>query len=129
MIELTLQELVESVETLQLILDQPMRARLSYKIACIAEEVEKENVKYNNERNKLIAKYAIRDSNNNLIEKDGQYTIAPENIQLFNNELIELLNTNINCLSAQLDLVDIEELQLTPRQMLKIKKYIKKEEA
>ena len=129
MIELTIREILDSIETLQLILDKPMKARLSYKVACIIEEVEKENTKYNNVRNELIKKYGKRDENNNLIEVNGQVTVPPEDIDDFNKELLELLNTQISIPLTSLDLSDIEEMELSPRQMIKIKKYIKKEEA
>lgn len=126
---MTIREMIDSIETLQLILDKPMKARLSYKIARIIEEVEKENLKYINIRKKLIEKYGEYDDNNNLIKENEQYKIATEKISSFNEELLELLNTKISFLLNEIELNDIETLELSPRQILKIKNYIKKEEA
>ena len=91
LIELTMQELVDSLESLQYIMNQPMRARAAYKIANLIEAVEKENKRYNEIRKKLIEQYAIRDENNELLNENGNYKIAPESITVFNTELTELL--------------------------------------
>ena len=129
MIELTMRELVDSIESLQYILDQPVRARTAFRIANLIEAVEKENTRYNNVRNNLIKKYAIKDANNELVNNNGNFNIAPENIDMFNEELTELLNTNITLNVDLLSDNDFEQMELSPLQMIRLKKYIKKEEA
>ena len=129
MIELTMRELVDSIESLQYILNQPVRARTAFRIANLIEAVEKENTRYNNVRNNLIKKYAIKDANNELVNNNGNFNIAPENIDTFNEELTELLNTNITLNVDLLSDSDFEQMELSPLQMIRLKKYIKKEEA
>ena len=129
MIELTMRELVDSIESLQYILNQPVRARTAFRIANLIEAVEKENTRYNNVRNNLIKKYAIKDANNELVNNNGNFNIAPENIDMFNEELTELLNTNITLNVDLLSDSDFEQMELSPLQMIRLKKYIKKEEA
>lgn len=129
MIELTMRELVDSIESLQYILNQPVRARTAFRIANLIEAVEKENTRYNNVRNNLIKKYAIKDANNELVNNNGNFNIAPENIDAFNEELTELLNTSITLNVDLLSDSDFEQMELSPLQMIRLKKYIKKEEA
>lgn len=120
---------MESVEVFKLLVDQPMRAKIAYKFSLIIDAIEKENNKYNYIRNQLIQKYAERDEKNNLMEKDNCYNIPPNKIQEFNRELNELLDTELNLYIVPLELEDIENFELTPRQLFRINKYIKKKEA
>lgn len=129
MIELTMRELVDSVESLQYILDQPVRARTAIRIANLIETVERENIKYNNIRNDLIKKYAIKNENNELVNNNGNYNISPENINVFNEELNKVLNTNVTLNVDLLNDSDFEQMELSPLQIIRLKKYIKKEEA
>ena len=129
MINITMRELVDSIEVFKFFLDQPMRAKTAYKLSLIIDIIEKENNKFNDLRNHLIQNYAERDENNNLIEKDNCYNIIPDKIPEFNKELNELLDMELNLYVNPLDLEDIENFELTPRQLFKINKYIKKREA
>ena len=103
-----MRELIDSIEVFKFFLDQPMCAKTAYKLSLIIDIIEKENNKFNDLRNQLIQKYAERDENNNLIEKNNCYNIMPDKIPEFNKELNELLDMELN---LYIDLLNIEHIE------------------
>ncbi len=125
MIQLTVQEMVESIPVLKELSTKTLRGRTSYQIARLMREVQKESELFESARVELVQKYADRDENGKMrTDKNGNIYIAPDDIQKFNEEITELLNNPITINGDKIALSDIEDLDFTPAQMVSLAPFI-----
>mgnify|MGYP006989001954 CR=1 FL=1 len=124
MIKVTLNDILNNNETFRGIYEKPMSARTAFKVARLIRELEKENNTFDKSRIDIIMKYAERDEEGNVIEGNGQVQIAPEYLDDFHNELNDLLNTEITVNAEKLSVEDFDNMQLTPKQILDLEKFI-----
>lgn len=125
MIQLTVQEMVESIPVLKELSTKTLRGRTSYQIARLMREVQKESELFESARVELVQKYADRDENGKMrTDKNGNTYIAQDDIQKFNEEITELLNNPITINGDKIALSDIEDLDFTPAQMVSLTPFI-----
>lgn len=128
MITVKVSDVLNSEDTLKKLMDISMKGRVAYKIARIAREVDKESQLFNDERNKLIEKYAERDEEGNYkYNSNEQIYIDTKNsevVKLFSDELNELLETEIEINVEKLSLDDLDETGLTPKDFNKLMAFI-----
>lgn len=125
MIEITINDLINSGDIFRELAQQPIKMRVAYNIARIIREVENEMRIFEETRRKLFDKYGEKDENGELlINADGNITITPENISLYNNEIQEVLNTSITLNAEKLNIEDLENIELTPNQVYLINAFI-----
>jgi len=125
MIEITINDLINSGDIFRELAQQPIKMRVAYNIARIIREVENEMKIFEETRRKLFDKYGEKDENGELlINADGNITITPENISLYNNEIQEVLNTSITLNAEKLNIEDLENIELTPNQVYLINAFI-----
>lgn len=128
MITVKVNDILNSEDTLKKLMDVPMKGRVAYKLARIGREVDKESQLFNDERNKLIEKYAERDEEGNYVyNADGQIYIDIKNtekVRQFSNELNELLETEIEVNAEKLSLDELDETGLTPKDFNKLMAFI-----
>jgi len=93
-------------------------AKLAYKMARLAAEVSKPLETLEEQRNKLFKKYGE--------EKDGQITIPQKNLEKFQKEMSELLETEegIKVLSDKIKVDEFEGLKLKPSFMFAFSEYL-----
>ena len=128
MIELTVQEMIDSIPTLRELSNKQLKSKVAYKLARIAREVDKESQLFNDERNKLIEKYAERDEEGNFKpNENGQIYVDVTNlekVEQFSNEINELLETEIEVNAEKLSLNDLDETGMTPKDFNKMMVFI-----
>ena len=124
MIKVSLNDIVNSVETFQTIIQQPFNGSLAFKIARLARELNKEMDTFNEQRRKIIDQYCVKDENGNLVSDDnGNVQIIPEKIQDFNNDFTNLLNTEVEINADKLPMDKIDSFEISPQQMLSIEMF------
>lgn len=126
MIKVKIKELLEAVDSMNKLVEKPLRFKLAYKIARIARVVNDEIQAYETARNKLIEQYAERDENNQIIKtKDGNITVDKDKRNDFLVELEELYNTDIDLNVEPIYGEELENLDFTPLEINGMLPFIK----
>lgn len=124
MITVSLNDIVNSIDTFQTIIQQPFKGSLAFKIARLARELNKEMDTFNEQRRKIIEAYCLKDENGNLASDDkGNVQIIPEKIQDFNSEFTNLLSTEVEINADKLPMDKIDSFEISPQQMLNIEMF------
>lgn len=125
MIEITVQEMINSIEVLREIANKKMPAKTAYRFARINKEIERENDVFQETRRDLILKYGEKDEKGKLKEENGNITIPKEQLADFRKESSELLNTCITINADRLDIEDFGDDMFSPTEIGKIEWVIK----
>lgn len=121
MIKVSLNDIINSVETFQVIMQQSFKGSLAFKIARLARELNKEMETFNEQRRKILDSYSLKDANGNVeTDENGNIKIIPEKIPEFNNEFGNLLSTEVEINADKLPMDKIDDFDITPQQMLNI---------
>lgn len=124
MINVTLNDVINSTETFNAIMSQSFKGSLAFKIARLVRELSKELETFNGERQKLLEKYCVKDENGRLkSNEDGTVQIEQNKINDFNEEFTALLNTEIEINASKLPIDNIDDFNVSPQQMLTIEKF------
>lgn len=90
-------KILNDINTLGAISQKQLPIKVSYAIAKNINKLENELKTYNQERQKLIDKYCLKDENgNNVVDEYNNLKIADENIETWNKEMNELLDIEID---------------------------------
>lgn len=122
------EKLVNSVGTLRKISNTELPIKVSFNLAKNIGIIEKELETFNNEKSRIIEKYAVKDADNKVIvAENGTVNIASENVQAWNIEISELLKQENKVDLYSLDIKDIEKcnLLITPSEILLIDYMLK----
>lgn len=126
LIEITVQEMIESVSVLREINDKKMPARTAYQFARIIREVEKELKNFQDARNKLIERFGKKDEAGKLIEdENGNIEIFPGKQEIFKKEADELMASKIHVNCEKIELEDILENEFSPAEINELFLFIK----
>lgn len=121
----TLNTIMGSTEVLQQLLNINFPARTAYKIARLLAEIEKEQEIVHKTRTQLIDKYGQKDESGKFIlNEEKNIQLKSDCVEKFNQELMELLETNIELTSPYLKLEELEIANFTPQQMYMLMPYI-----
>lgn len=121
----TLNTIMGSTEVLQQLLNINFPARTAYKIARLLAEIEKEQEIVHKTRTQLIDKYGQKDESGKFIlNEEKNIQLKPDCVEKFNQELMELLETNVELTSPYLTLEELEIANFTPQQMYMLMPYI-----
>lgn len=124
MIKVQLKDIVNSVDTFQIIMQQSFKGSLAFKIARLARELNKEMETFNEQRKKIIEEYCLRDSNGEIeVLENGNIQIDPEKIQDFNAEITNILDTEVEINANKLPIDKIDDFEISPQQMLDIEMF------
>lgn len=129
MIQLKMNDLLNSTETLQKLSQKELKAKLALSIARLLKEAEREMQNFNEVRMNLIKKYGEKDENGELItDEKGNCKILNDNTADFSKELNDLIETEIEINANKLKLDDLETLDFTPSDMVSLEPFIEEEE-
>lgn len=129
MITITINDLLNSVETLQKIAQKDFKAKLAWSIARLLKSAETEIQSFNETRMNLIKKYGEKDENGELItDEKGNCKIMTENVDTFTEELNELINTEVEINANKIDFNLLENIDFTPSDMAALEPFIEFEE-
>jgi len=124
MIKIKLNDVVNTTETFNKIMQQSFKGSLAFKIARLARELEKEMQTFNSERMKIIRKYGKKDENGELIvNNDGNIEFENDKINEINSEFNSLLETELEINADKLPMDSIDEFELTPQEVISLEKF------
>lgn len=124
-----MKQLLNSTATLHKISQQELHGVEAYKISKMLSSIDKQIQLYNQAYNKLLQDCSIKNAEGLInIDQNGETTIQPEKIKLFNEEVTKLLNIKVELNIPYLEINDLENFILSPDEVNKIDWWIKKEE-
>ena len=129
MIKVKLSDLLNSTETLQELSKKDFKAKLAWSIARLLKAAEVEIQNFNDTRMNLIRKYGEKDENGELIsDEGGNCKIEKDKVEVFTNELNELINTEIEINANKIKIELFENTEFTPSEMIVLEPFIEMEE-
>ena len=129
MIKVTIADLLNSTETLQKLSQKDFKAKLAWSIARLLKSAEAEIQSFNETRMNLIKKYGEKDENGELITDDnGNCKIPNANMVEFNDELKDMLDTEVEINANKLSIDLLEDIEFTPSDMAVLEPFVDMEE-
>ena len=125
MIKVKINDLLNSVETLQKLSNQNFKAKLAWQVARLIRAAESELQTFNDTRLNLIRKYGEKDENGDLLtDENNNYKIIPDKANDCSNELNELANSEVEINANKLDFALLEDLDFTPVEMAVLEPFV-----
>lgn len=129
MITVKIEDLLNSVDTLQKLAQKDFKAKLAWQVARLLKSAEAEIQSFNETRMNLIKKYGEKDENGELItDENGNCKIIPEDIETFTNELNELITSEVEINANKLDINLFGDIDFTPSNMAALEPFIDMDE-
>lgn len=108
------------------ILSSNFTGRQAFILSRALKEIDKEIVDFNKAKDFILLKYAEKDEHDNAVTNDkNTVKIAEDKYNDVNNELQELLYTEIEINMEQIPLEWLDNLQFTPKEMIDLEPFIK----
>jgi len=110
-------QIVNSVEALNKVAQQPMKAAASFRVAKNLKQLSEELAVYEQSRGDLIRKYGKEN------EEDGSFAIKPDSkeLPLFQKEMNELLSVDVDLNGfKKIKLTQLSKCELSPQDMASI---------
>ena len=128
MIEVTLNEVLDSTSVMQELAKKPMKTKAAFQTARLIREIEKEYNLFQEARKNLVEKYGVKNEDGSLKEdENGNYSVDKENIKPFNEELNEILKDTITLNVEKISISDLADANFTPSDMILLEPFMKEE--
>lgn len=114
MLKTNLKSIVNAKESLKILSETELPVKVSYSLAKLINEVNKELSIFSAEKLKLFKKYG-------KLENDA-YTILSENRENFHADLESLLSEEVTVFANKIDLP--EDLKLKPKDMINLEPFV-----
>ena len=125
MITMTLNDIFNAVPTLREISNKEFPGFVTFKIARIIRELDKEIQLFESEREKIAYKFGEKDDNGQLIVLDnGNIKIPDESIVECNQELQALFSTEVEINASKLPVNIFETIEMTPTQAMNLEPIV-----
>lgn len=125
MIKITMNELLNVVPVLRELSTKTFKGCVTFKIARLMRELDKEVLLFEDSRYKLAEKYGIRKEDNSLdIGEDGTIKIQENKLQECNEEMMALLNTEIEINADKIPFQAFDNIDLTLSQAIIIETFL-----
>lgn len=121
--KITNRRIVNGATFLNGLINKQLPIKVSYAIAKNVSKIESELKVYNKERQKLIDKYCIKDEEGkNKIDENNQLRIADEHLEVWNENLEELLDIEVEIHIHKFDVNDLlnSNCEMTPSELMLI---------
>ena len=129
MMNVTLEQLINSSDAFKALSQRQLKARPAYSVGKILKAVDAEIQDFNEARMELIKKYGEKNENDELnTDEQGNVHIPPEVLDNFNNELRDLLDTSVELNVNKIKIADIEDIDFTPGEMAQMSDFIEFDE-
>lgn len=112
-ITVTLADLLASQQALQSLAQQPLPARLAFKLSKVLKAVTKELDTCNETRIKLCDQYGTK-------REDGSYKFSKANEELVNKEYNDLVQTQVTIRGEHIDLEDLPGLTISAADVIRL---------
>lgn len=110
------------------IANQKLSFKTSYKLMKLIKEVETEFEYYRENVMKILEEYGERDSDGNLIQDDGGVKLQKDKIDLASKKIQELDEVEVQINSPLLTLDEMEDIEISLRELAVLDLIIKKED-
>jgi len=125
MIQVTLNDILNNVQIFREISMKALPIKTAFRVARLIRELDKESATFDESRRIIIEKYAERDENGEMKQtEEGNIILQQDKITECNNELNDLLNTEIEINADKLNLDDMGDIELTPAQVYNIEAFV-----
>lgn len=125
MIETKVSNILINLDFFRQLSNQPLPVKTAFEIARLIRELDRENETFEKCRLEIIKKYASFDENNNIIyDEHNNILMSPEQTSACNEDLIQLMNNIVHINAEKIDISIIEDLQVTPAQILSLEPFI-----
>ena len=127
--KITIRNILNDTNSLAVISQKQLPIKVSYAIAKNIKKLESELKIYNEERQKLIDQYCIKDNEgNNVIDENNNLKIADEHLDAWNKEINELMDieVDIDIHKFNLDSLMNGNYDMTPAELMIIDYMIEK---
>lgn len=121
MIKITMSELLDIIPVLRELSTKPFKGATTFKIARLMRELDKEITLFEESRQKLAEKYGVRKEDGSLeIMEDGAVKLQKDRIQECNEEMINLLATEIEINVDKITVEAFDDIEISPSQAIAI---------
>lgn len=125
MIQVTLNDILNNIQIFREISMKTLPIKTAFRVARLIRELDKESATFDESRRIIIEKYAERDENGEMKQtEEGNIILQQDKIAECNNELNDLLNTEIEINADKLNLDEMGDLELTPAQVYNIEAFV-----
>lgn len=125
MITMTLNDIFNAVPALREISTKEFPGSVTFKIARLIRELDKEIQLFEEERSKIANKYGEKDKNGMLITQDnGMIKIPDDKIQECNEELQALFSTQVEINANKLSADIFDNIEMTPTQAMNLEAIV-----
>ena len=124
MITIRLNDILNSIPIFREISNKSLPIKTAYQLARLIRELDRESTTFDESRRKIIEKYAERDENGEFKQtEEGNVIIMPEQINACNQEMAELLDTEIEINVEPIEIENLASIELTPAQMFSLEPF------
>lgn len=125
MIKLTMNELLNIIPVLRELSTKPFKGVITFKIARLIRELDKETNLFEDARQQLAEKYGIYKEDGTLeVFEDGTVKIQENKIEECNAEIAALLSTEIEINAEKISAEAFNDIDITPAQAITIESLI-----
>ena len=125
MINLTLGQIASMNEIMGKIMEKPFPASMTFKIARLIRELDKETALFEESRAKLAEKYGVKNENGVLdISEEGTIKLQEDKINECNEELTSLLLTEVEINAEVLPVSAFDNIEISPIQAIALENFI-----
>ena len=119
MITMTVNDLLNVIPVLRELSNKPFKGATTFKIARLMREIDKESTLFEESRQKLAEKFGARDEYDQLvILEDGSIKLQEDRIAECNEEMMNLLATEIEINADKIPASAFDDIEITPTQIM-----------
>ena len=128
MIAAQLKDILNSMPILKKLSEQQMPALTAFKIMKIIKATDSQFEDFNRTKIGLVEQYGMRGEDDNfLVDDENNIIFSNTNKELYIEELQGVLEEQIDIVAQPLTLKDIENLNLSPTEIMRLDCFIKEE--
>ena len=125
MIKTTINEILNVTPVLRELAVKPFKGAMTFKIARLIRELDKETALFEESRSKLAGKYGVRNENGELdISEEGTIKLQEDKINECNEELTNLLLTEVEINADALPANAFDDIEISPIQAMALEAFI-----
>lgn len=119
MIKLTINDLLNVIPILRELANKPFKGAITFKIARLIRELNKEATLFEESRRVLIEKYGVRKEDGSFeVLEDGTIKLQEDQIQECSEEMNTLLNTEIEINADKIPAETFDNIEISPSQII-----------
>jgi hypothetical protein len=125
MIKTTINEILNVTPVLRELAVKPFKGAMTFKIARLIRELDKETALFEESRTKLAEKYGVRNESGELeVSEEGTIKLQEDRINECNEELTNLLLTDVEINADVLPASAFDEIEISPIQAIALESFI-----